>query len=387
MRSRRLLLHVFSSFFAFVLTCSACGVCASSNVLVDWVSRQAILEDRADERVPIGVVNRLIVLDTLLTVLEEKSLELNVPILVRKTHAAPLNVKAGDILRYDELLAAYAVSGLEDAGCEVKEALFADDESFLAALTRTIEESAVLGVSFVKESDEIFPVPRLSPKETAFVVGRFLTRHPELIAWWSEDEVKVGERVLPNQQRILRSNRTVRGLAVGVTSQRWNGVALLENPLPDGTVRKLLSVSLEHNTQKSLVSTLGESLLAGLRQFETVLLYHTGDEVSTMHVYGGERSNLSITVAEDVYVTLSREELLGAGLASLSLRFLHPTPILAPIQKGETIGTLTLGLNGENFRTVTVVARETIAEGSFWQRMRDYVQWAILKQDGLRDEE
>ena len=62
---------------------------AQSGVLVDLVSGQAILEDRADERASVGALNRLVVLDALFSELERRKLSLTDTLTVTETHAAP----------------------------------------------------------------------------------------------------------------------------------------------------------------------------------------------------------------------------------------------------------------------------------------------------------
>ena len=161
---------------------------------------------------------------------------------------------------------------------------------------------------------------------------------------------------------------------------------MLENPLPDGSVRRLLSVSVAQASRKMLVSTLGESLQAGLRQFETVPLYRPGDRIGTLHVYGGERPELTYTVRDEVHITLSREELMDNGLSALSLRLVHPTPLMAPVREGDVLGTLTLTYNGEIFRKIPVVALESLEKGSFWQRLRDTVLLAVSDESGRTEE-
>ena len=77
---------------------------AQSGVLVDLVSGQAILEDRADERASVGALNRLVVLDALFTELERRKLSLSDTLTVKEAHAAPLSLKAGESVDFETLL-------------------------------------------------------------------------------------------------------------------------------------------------------------------------------------------------------------------------------------------------------------------------------------------
>lgn len=368
------------------LALASWSVRAQSGLLVDLVSGQAILEDRADERVSVGALNRPVVLDALFSELERRKLSLSDTVAVKEAHAAPLSLKAGESVDYESLLAAYAVEGDERAAREAVRALFPDDASFAAALAAALGKVGVKDSGLKSGDDSLFPVPTLSPREMADFLEDFWTRRPEVKRWLTQTDVQVGGRTFRNGNTVLPNDRTVSGIVVGGKEKNWSGAAVLENPLPDGSVRRLLSISVAQASRKMLVSTLGESLHAGLRQFETVSLYRPGDRVGTLHAYGGSRPELAYTVREVIYITLSREELMDNGLSALSLRLEHPTPLMAPVREGDVLGTLTLTYNGEIFRKIPVVALESLDEGSLWQRLRDTVLLAVTDEGGFTEE-
>lgn len=359
---------------------------AQSGVLVDLVSGQAILEDRADERASVGALNRLVVLDALFSELESRKLSLADTLDVQEAHAAPLSLNAGDSVSYEVLLVAYAAQGNERAAREAVQVLFPNDATFAAALAAGFGKVGVKDAGFERMETSLFPVPTVSPKDMAVFIEDFWNRRPEVRRWLTQIDIEVGERIFHNSNAVLPNDRTVSGLVIGGEEKNWSGAAVLENPLPDGSVRRLLSVSVAQASRKMLVSTLGESLQAGLRQFETVPLYRPGDRIGTLHVYGGERPELTYTVRDEVHITLSREELMDNGLSALSLRLVHPTPLMAPVREGDVLGTLTLTYNGEIFRKIPVVALESLEKGSFWQRLRDTVLLAVSDESGRTEE-
>ena len=359
---------------------------AQSGVLVDLVSGQAILEDRADERASVGALNRLVVLDALFSELERRKLSLSDTLAVKEAHAEPLSLKAGESADFETLLVAYAAQGNERAACEAVRTLFPDDTTFAAALAASLGGAGVKDSGLERKETSLFPVPNVSPKDMAVFIEGFLDRRPEARRWWSQTDVQAGGRSFNNGNVVLPNDHTVSGLVIGGEEKNWSGAAVLENPLPDGSVRRLLSVSVSQASRKMLISTLGESLQAGLRQFETVTLYRPGDSIGTLHAYGGERPELAYTVRDEIHITLSREELMDNGLSALSLRLEHPTPLMAPVREGDVLGTLTLTYNGEIFKKIPVVALESLEKGSFWQRLRDTVLLAVSDEDGFTEE-
>ena len=147
---------------------------AQSGVLVDLVSGQAILEDRADERASVGALNRLVVLDALFSELERRKLSLSDTLTVKEAHAEPLSLKAGESADFETLLVAYAAQGNERAAREAVRTLFPDDTTFAAALAASLGGAGVKDSGLERKETSLFPVPNVSPKDMAVFIKDFL---------------------------------------------------------------------------------------------------------------------------------------------------------------------------------------------------------------------
>ena len=56
---------------------------------------------------------------------------------------------------------------------------------------------------------------------------------------------------------------------------------------------------------------------------------------------------------------------------SLQAQLMLSTPIEAPVQKGQQLGTVVISLKGEKQKTVPLVSLAAVGEGSFFSRMTD----------------
>jgi D-alanyl-D-alanine carboxypeptidase (penicillin-binding protein 5/6) len=106
----------------------------------------------------------------------------------------------------------------------------------------------------------------------------------------------------------------------------------------------------------------------GFRFFETHRLYEAGKALSEARVRKGETSKLSVGVAEDVYVTAPRKH-----FSELKAESQVDKAVLAPINKGDTVGALNVTLAGETILSKPLVAMDSIAEGGFFRRLYDAV--------------
>jgi serine-type D-Ala-D-Ala carboxypeptidase (penicillin-binding protein 5/6) len=77
---------------------------------------------------------------------------------------------------------------------------------------------------------------------------------------------------------------------------------------------------------------------------------------------------LSVGVAEDVYVTAARKH-----YNELKAETQLDKAIIAPIAKGDTVGSLSVSLADEIVLTKPLVAMNDVAEGGIFRRLYDAV--------------
>ncbi len=90
--------------------------------------------------------------------------------------------------------------------------------------------------------------------------------------------------------------------------------------------------------------------------------------LNTSRVWGGDKDELKIGVDKDVFMTVPRdrnEELT----AKLDIR----QDLTAPIEAGETIGTMEVRLGDEVVGKRDLLALEDVEEGGFFKRLIDKI--------------
>jgi D-alanyl-D-alanine carboxypeptidase (penicillin-binding protein 5/6) len=77
---------------------------------------------------------------------------------------------------------------------------------------------------------------------------------------------------------------------------------------------------------------------------------------------------LSVGVAENIFVTAPRKH-----FSELKAETQVDKAIIAPINKGDSVGTLNVTLGGETILNKPLVAMDSIAEGGLFRRLYDAV--------------
>ncbi len=112
----------------------------------------------------------------------------------------------------------------------------------------------------------------------------------------------------------------------------------------------------------------------GYAAFDTVRLYRQGDVLVRPEVWKGDRSEVPIGVERDVFVTVPADALRALGKAGLQSSLERHDPLLAPLDKGETVGRLKITAGVEPVADVPVVALESVGEAGLIGRAYDAVR-------------
>jgi D-alanyl-D-alanine carboxypeptidase (penicillin-binding protein 5/6) len=133
--------------------------------------------------------------------------------------------------------------------------------------------------------------------------------------------------------------------------------------------RRLISVVLGTASEASRAVESQKLLNHGFRSFDSVRLYPGRQPVITLEVFKGRSNSVGAGFLADLHLALPR----GQG-EKLKARVESMQPLLAPIQAGQTIGTLKLTLDGAPYREIPVVALENVPVagilGRGWDALR-----------------
>jgi D-alanyl-D-alanine carboxypeptidase (penicillin-binding protein 5/6) len=175
-------------------------------------------------------------------------------------------------------------------------------------------------------------------------------------------ELKVGPITQPNRNLLLWRDNTVDGIKTGHHSKA--GYCLMASALRGD--QRLISVVMG-STSEAQRATDSQALLNwGFRFFETHKLYDAGKAVAKQKVWKGQSPEVQLGVAEPMLVTVPRGK-----YAQLKPSIDVPKSLVAPIKKGQAIGTVKVMLDGKVIAQRPLVAIAAVEEGGFFKRLWD----------------
>ena len=203
----------------------------------------------------------------------------------------------------------------------------------------------------------------LSTAHDLALLGRALIHdYPQAYALNKIKEFTVGPITQPNRNLLLWRDASVDGIKTGHTSNA--GYCLMASAQRGD--QRLITVVLGDTSEKQRADDSQALLNWGFRFYETHKLYDANAQVSVQKVWKGANPQVRLGVAEPLLVTVPRGR-FDALKSSMEV----PQNLIAPIAKGQRVGTIKLSLDGKPIAEAPLVAIDAVEQGGFFRRLWD----------------
>ena len=177
-----------------------------------------------------------------------------------------------------------------------------------------------------------------------------------------------------NRNLLIFKDPTVDGLQAGHTEASAYGlVASAKREFPIVGTRRLLAVVLGANSEIARANEAQKLLNWGYTAFEAVKLFEPGQAVATPVIWKGKASNVKLGRADALVVAVPR-----GSAAQIKTQLVRPEPLVAPVTRGQTIGSLKI-YRGEQFWVdMPLQALDTVEQagvlGRAWDAVRLWIK-------------
>jgi D-alanyl-D-alanine carboxypeptidase (penicillin-binding protein 5/6) len=200
------------------------------------------------------------------------------------------------------------------------------------------------------------------------LLGRALIHDfPESYALNKIKEYTVGPITQTNRNRLLWRDASVDGIKTGHTASA--GFCLMASAQRGD--QRLISVVMGEPTEPKRVDDSQALLNWGFRFFETHKLYDASKAISTQKVWKGQQNEVRLGLSEPMLVTLPR-----GRYQQLKPVMDVPKSLVAPIRKGQQIGTVRVMLGGKVLAQRPLIALDGVEEAGFFKRLwHELLMW------------
>jgi len=249
-----------------------------------------------------------------------------------------------------------------DATMALAEHIAGSEETFAALMNRHAEEIGMTGSHFINTTGLPDENHYMTAKDIALLATLLIEKYQEYYHWYSQKEFTFNEITQYNRNKLLWRDESVDGLKTGFTDSA--GYCLVTSAKKDGM--RLITVVLGTENANARVDASQALLNYGFRFFETHKLYDAGTRLTTSRIWKGSTDTVPLGLDQTLYVTIPRGQYKSLD-ASMSI----DDRITAPVNEGQSLGSVQVKLGDEVVADKPLVSLQMIGEGSFWQRISD----------------
>ena len=325
---------------------------AREAILIDSATNAVLLSKNADVPMPPASMSKLMTAYLLFESLKEGRVSLDDKFRVSENAWQKGGAKSGSSTmflppnseaRVEDLIRGIIVQSGNDACIVVAENLAGSEEAFARRMTEKARALGMRNSNFANATGWPDPDQRMSAYDLAILAGSVLRDFPEYFHYYDEREFTYNGIRQSNRNPLLYNYPGADGFKTGHTEEA--GYGLTATAERDGRRLILVINGLESNKARATESA--KLLDWGFREFDNYALFKAGDTVEVAPVWLGVTPTVEMKITRDVVITMSRK-----ARRNMKVTVKYASPIPAPIQAGQQIGTVSI--TAPDFDTIVV---------------------------------
>lgn len=274
-------------------------------------------------------------------------------------------LEPGEQVTVAGLMEGIAVASGNDATVVLAERLAGDEAAFVKLMN---DEAARLGLSdtrFANSNGLTAPDQYMSARDAARLAWAYIRDYPDALALHSQKEFTHNNIRQYNRNGLLSTYQGADGLKTGHTDGAgFNLIATAKR----GPLR-LIAVVLGAESEAGRESAAARILDYGFANYEFQTIVPAGEPVASARVWKGRLNQVPLVPAGgEVTMAVAR----GGGTVNRDIQFQRA--VVAPVAKGQKLGTLILSQGGREIEHLDLVAAADVPRGGLFKRLVDSIR-------------
>lgn len=352
-------------------------IAARNYLLFDLTANRVLAEREADQAQDPASLTKLMTAYVVFNALKEKRLTLEQTLPVskrawdeRKGGTSVMFIDTTMTPKVDELLRGMIIQSGNDASVALAEGVGGSVEQFVAMMNRQAQAWGLKNTAFTNVTGITEPGHKSSARDMAVIASHIIQDYPEYYSYYSQRDYTYNKIKQDNRNLLLRRDASVDGMKTGYTEAAgYCLVASAQREFPNGK-RRLLSVVMGTASMEARASESQKLLNWGYSAFDAVRLFEADKPISTVQVWKGAVPEAKLGAAAPVFVAVPR----GEG-AKLQTKIERTDPLVAPLTKGQRVGTLKVTTaGGVAVAEVPLVVQEGVPLAGIFGRAWDAIR-------------
>jgi D-alanyl-D-alanine carboxypeptidase (penicillin-binding protein 5/6) len=365
---RTLLLALFFISNAQAVVPEAPEINASGYLLMEMHSGKVLVEKNADQRLEPASLTKIMTAHVVFEEIAKGKLKLSDMVHISekawKTEGSRMFVKVNSDVSVEDLLRGLIIQSGNDSAVALAEHIAGSEDAFAGLMNAHAAQLGMTNTNFVNSTGLPHPDHYTTPSDIVKVTAATIRDYPDFYPMYAEKQFTYNEIKQYNRNNLLWRNNAVDGVKTGHTEAA--GFCLVSSAKYDQM--RLIAVVMGTESAKARIKESQALLAFGSRFYETHRLYEAGQKLTENRVWFGDQKTLALGIGEDVYVTIPRRD-----YDNLKPTLEVKAKLEAPINKGDSLGNVTVMLGNDVVTTRPLVALAQVEKGSLWRRFLDFI--------------
>lgn len=353
---------------------------AKSWVLMDYASGQILASNNPDLRVAPASITKVMTSYVVSAELAHGKIHLDDTVFISErawrsggagTDGSTSFLQLNSKVPLKDLLYGMIIQSGNDAAIALAEHVAGSEATFANLMNQYAAQLGMTGTHYVDASGLPNADHYTTARDVALLSRALIHDYPEEYKVYAVKDFEWNGIKQHNRNTLLWRDETVDGIKTGHTSEA--GFCLATSAKRGD--QRLVAVVMGAASEKQRANDNQELLNYGFRFFETHKLYAANKPLATPELWKGANANLPLGVAEEVLITFPR-----GRYADLKASLDMPARLVAPIKKGQSVGTLKVQLDNKTLLERPLIALDEGTEGGFFKRLTDGA-WMWFKGD------
>ncbi len=350
-------------------------IAARSYIVLDLQSGQTLAASNADVKTEPASLTKMMTAYLVFGALKEKRISLTQPVTISqaayKAIGSRMFAEPAVPVSVEDLLKGMIVQSGNDASIALAELVGGTEAAFVESMNKQAQR---LGLTSTRMSNSTgLPDPQhISTAHDMALMARALIEDfpAEYGTYYAQREFTYNRITQPNRNRLLWLDPTVDGVKTGHTDNAgFCLVASAKRPGVAGSTRRIVTVVMGTASMDARVQESGKLLNWGFQNFETVRVSEAGKVIATPEVWKGTAPTAKLGFLQDAWLTVAK------GQADrIKTEVTRPQPLIAPLVKGQNIGSLKISIDGKLVAEKPVLVLEDVAQAGLFGRAWDSIR-------------
>lgn len=354
---------------------------AHAYLLLDVTANQILVEKDADSPVEPASLTKLMTAYLVFDALRAKKITLDQSFTVSerawKMPGSRMFITPKQAVRIEDLLKGMIVQSGNDATVVLAEGVAGSVERFVQLMNEQAKAIGMLGTTYKNPEGLTQAGHTTTARDLALLSTHLLKEFPEYTPLYAIKKYRLEGTPAANDTNrnlLLFRDPSVDGLKTGHTDAAgYCLIATARRDAPQVGQRRLLSIVLGTASEVARANESQKLLNWGYTAFEAVKLFEANHAVVSPPVWKGKQATAKLGSPRPIVISVP------TGSASrIKTQVMRPEPLVAPLAKGQHIGTLKVMLGEQPYTQQPLVAIETVEQagwiGRTWDAIRLWVK-------------